>query len=167
MQSKGQRRKWFTWRHHGKCRHWTSSRHWWTILQLSWIKNCSASISIPGIKGVEFGLGFNFAKLNGCEANDQFYFENGIKTRSNSSGGINGGISNGMNVIIKTAVRPTPSVAREQKSVNLETLQEIPLTIRGRHDPCFASRISAVLDAAIAIALLDLLCIRHGYMWMR
>ena len=119
--------------------------------------------SIPGIKGVAFGSGFGFASLRGSQANDPFAEENGtVVTKSNHSGGINGGITNGMPVLFHCAVRPTPSIAREQDTVDMKNGGERKLAIAGRHDPCIAHRAAHVVNACTAIAVLDLLAERYG-----
>lgn len=119
--------------------------------------------SIPGIKGVEFGLGFEFADKYGSEANDPFVTDGEkIFTKSNNSGGINGGISNGMPVIFRCAVRPTPSIYKEQESVSLTRMENTVLKIEGRHDPAIIHRARAVVDAVTAIALADLLAGTYG-----
>jgi len=124
--------------------------------------------SIPAIKGVEFGEGFGFAKLYGSEANDPFIIENGqIKTATNKSGGINGGITNGMPVTFKCAVKPTPSIFIEQDSVSLSLMKETKLKIEGRHDPAIIHRIKPVVDAAAAIAIADMLTLRFGTDYLR
>ena len=112
--------------------------------------------SIPGVKGVDFGLGFGFADLKGSEANDNFIIrENAIATPTNRSGGINGGISNGMPIVFRTAFRPTPSIGKEQKTVDLNCMEETSIIIGGRHDPCIAVRALPVVEAALALTLLD------------
>ena len=111
--------------------------------------------AVPAVKGVEFGLGFGFAGALGHEANDEFYAENGrIKTRTNHSGGINGGITNGMPVVFRAAMRPTPSIARPQHTVDLKTMENAVLEIRGRHDPCILPRAVPVIESAAALAVL-------------
>ena len=95
--------------------------------------------AIPGVKGVEFGRGFALAEMRGSEANDPIRLQNGrITMASNNAGGINGGITNGMPLVVRMALRPTPSIACEQPSVDLATMEETPLRINGRHDPCLA-----------------------------
>lgn len=122
-----------------------------------------AMFSIPGIKGVEFGAGFALADMYGSEANDPFRAENGkIYTQTNNSGGINGGISNGMPVIFRCAVRPTPSIFKEQKTVNLTECKNISLLISGRHDPAIIHRAAVVTDALTSIAVLDMLLAEYG-----
>lgn len=118
----------------------------------------SMLFSIPGVKGIEFGEGFNITKLRGSQANDQFTIRNGrVATSTNYSGGIQGGITNGMPVIWKTAIKPTPSIGISQKSVILDTMEETTLEIQGRHDPCIVLRAVPVLEAACAIVVFDLL----------
>ena len=117
-----------------------------------------ALFSIPAVKGVEFGDGFALAGLRGSEANDRFRMENGrVRTESNHNGGVNGGISNGMPLLFRTAVKPTPSIAAPQRSLDLSTGEQTELRIEGRHDPCIVPRARAVQDAVTAFVLLDLL----------
>lgn len=124
--------------------------------------------SIPGIKGVEFGEGFGFARLYGSEANDPFIMENGkIATATNRSGGINGGITNGMPITVRCAVKPTSSIYKEQNTVSLSSKTEEKLTIEGRHDPAIIHRARAVVDAACAIAAADMLTARFGTDFLR
>ena len=119
--------------------------------------------SIPAVKGVEFGSGFSLADMRGSEANDPFYSEKGtVKTATNHNGGILGGITSGMPIVFRTAIKPTPSIYKEQKTVLLGTGENTVLTIRGRHDPCIVHRARAVVDACTAIALADLLALRFG-----
>lgn len=113
---------------------------------------------IPAVKGIEFGNGFNATDLYGSENNDEFCIENDeIRTKTNNSGGINGGITNGMPIIFRTAIKPTPSIFKEQKSVSLENKTEQKLQIKGRHDPCIVQRAVPVVEAVTAITLLDVL----------
>ena len=114
--------------------------------------------SIPAVKGVSFGRGFGFADMYGSEANDPFETDGkGISTKTNNNGGILGGISTGMPLIINTAIKPTPSIYKEQDSVSLSKLENRKLTISGRHDPAIIHRARAVVDAAVAIAIYDLI----------
>ena len=113
---------------------------------------------IPAVKGIEFGAGFSSAFYTGQDLNDAFTGENGrICTETNFSGGILGGISNGMPVIFRTAIKPTPSIAAPQKSISLREMQNTTLTITGRHDPCIVPRAVPVIEAAAAIAIYDLI----------
>ncbi len=122
-----------------------------------------ALFSIPAVKGIEFGEGFGFSKLFGTEANDEFFCENGkIKTCTNHNGGINGGITNGMPILFRTALKPTPSVYLPQKSVNMNTHADETLQITGRHDPAIIHRARAVVDAVCALVVYDLLSGRFG-----
>ena len=114
--------------------------------------------SIPSVKCVEFGLGKAVAYELGSECNDAFTIENGeVKTESNNCGGILGGITNGMPVIFRIAIKPTPSIPKPQKSVNLKTMEEVTLEVKGRHDPCIVPRAVPVVEAAAAIAIYDLI----------
>lgn len=126
----------------------------------------SLIFSIPGVKGIEFGKGFEFASLYGSEANDEFIYNEGIKTTSNNNGGINGGISNGMPIIIKTCLKPTPSISKEQNTVDLLKNKNTVIKVKGRHDPCIVHRARVVVDSMVAIGILDLLVQRFGYEWM-
>ena len=113
---------------------------------------------IPAVKGVEFGEGFGAARLRGSENNDGFCVRDGkIGTITNHCGGILGGITNGMPLRFRAAVKPTPSIYRPQQSVNLETMEETTLQIQGRHDPCIVPRAVPVMEAAAAIAIYDAL----------
>ncbi len=112
--------------------------------------------SIPAVKGVEFGDGFDISKAFGSVANDPIRIENGeIKIVKNSAGGINGGITNGNPITMRVAFRPTPSISKEQDTVDLETMQNVSIKIKGRHDSCVAVRAVPVVECAVAIALLD------------
>lgn len=122
-----------------------------------------AVFGIPAVKGIEFGGGFALCEKRGSEANDQFKFENGkIVTGSNNSGGIQGGITNGMPIVFRTAIKPTPSISKIQKTVNLNTLEESELVIKGRHDPCIVHRARVVLDSIAAFVVADMLTVRYG-----
>ncbi len=119
--------------------------------------------SIGGIKGVEFGAGFALADMLGSEANDAFCM-NGekVETVTNRSGGINGGITNGMPIIVRSAVKPTPTIYKEQRTVDLSLKKDACLLASGRHDPAIIHRARAVVDAALAIATADMLTQRFG-----
>ena len=126
-----------------------------------------ALFSVPGIKGVEFGAGFAIADMKGSEANDYFTVDCGkVMTKTNNAGGICGGITNGMPIVYRCAVKPTPSIFKEQTSVRLSTMQEEKLKINGRHDPAIIHRVRAVIDAVSAIAVADMLAVRYGTDWL-
>lgn len=111
---------------------------------------------IPAVKGIEFGLGFESAFKKGSENNDPYIIENQtVKTATNHAGGILGGITNGMPLIFRAAIKPTPSIGKEQQSVSLSQLSETTLTVQGRHDPCIVPRAVPVMEAAAAIAIYD------------
>lgn len=121
-------------------------------------KLAHALFGIPAVKGVEFGAGFKVANMYGSENNDAFAYSDGkVVTTTNHSGGIQGGITNGMPLIVHVALKPTPSIAMEQKTVNLETKEETTLVIGGRHDPCVVVRAVPAVEAAVALCILDLL----------
>lgn len=118
----------------------------------------SAIFGIPAVKGIEFGAGFSVVNMYGSENNDSFYFDgNEVKTLTNNHGGILGGISSGMPIIFRAAIKPTPSISKEQDSVNLKTKTTEKLVISGRHDPCIVQRAVPVIEAAAAITILDML----------
>ena len=119
--------------------------------------------SIPAVKAVEFGDGFGFASMRGSQANDAFRMADGkVVTETNHSGGVNGGITNGMPVIFRCAIRPTPSIAQKQQTVCLKTGENAELEIRGWHDPCILPRAVPVVEAMTAIAILDMWKERQG-----
>ena len=118
----------------------------------------SLVFGIPAVKGIEFGAGFDAAKMLGSENNDPFAVENGnIITKTNNCGGILGGITTGMPIVFRAAVKPTPSIAREQDTVDLRTMENTKLTVHGRHDPCIVPRAVPCIEAAAAIAVYDAL----------
>lgn len=118
----------------------------------------SAMFSIPAVKGIEFGAGFGATLLTGKENNDEFYFDGeNIKTKSNNSGGILGGITNGMPVIFKVAFKPTPSISMPQNSVDILNKKDTVLEIKGRHDPCIVQRAVPVVEAVSAMVIYDML----------
>ena len=122
-----------------------------------------ALFGIPAVKGVEFGEGFGFAELRGSEANDPMRVENGkVIHLSNHSGGINGGITNGMPLLFRSVIRPTPTIRREQESFDLNTRQNLVLSAGGRHDPAIVHRARVVVDSVTALVLCDLLALRYG-----
>lgn len=111
---------------------------------------------VPAVKGIEFGNGFQAASLRGSENNDSFYMHEGtIKTRTNNHGGILGGITSGMPIIFRAAIKPTPSISQAQQSVSFTDGKDALLAVKGRHDPCIVPRAVPVIEAVTAIALLD------------
>jgi len=124
----------------------------------------SLLFAVPAVKGVEFGAGFAFAGLRGSQANDAFYQDGErVKTKTNHNGGILGGITNGMPLLTRVCIKPTPSISKTQNTLSLSTKEIAPLEIHGRHDPCIVIRAVPVIEAACAIALADLLREAKGY----
>jgi chorismate synthase len=121
-------------------------------------------MTIGSVKGVEIGAGFKVAHLTGSQANDEYYVtKNGeIKTNTNQSGGILGGISNGMPIVVRIAVKPTPSISKAQKTVDLNSSENVEIRINGRHDPCICPRVTAVAEASVSMVLVDHL-LRGGF----
>ncbi len=124
------------------------------------VENVISSVvfGVPAVKGVSFGAGFDFSYLLGSEANDPYYFKDGkVVTATNNCGGIAGGMTTGMPIIVKAALKPTPSIFKAQPTVNLETKEDTMLEIKGRHDPCIVPRALPAIEAAVAIAITMLL----------
>ena len=125
------------------------------------------AFSVPAVKGIEFGTGFGFADLKGSEANDAFRMQGGrVVTATNHNAGLNGGISNGMPVVFRTVVKPTPSIYKPQDTVDYIAKQNAELSIQGRHDPCIVPRAAIVQTCAAALAVGDLLTAKYGMAWM-
>ena len=126
-----------------------------------------ALYAIPAIKGVEFGAGFSIADMTGKESNDLFFMENGqVHTKTNHAGGINGGITNGMPILFRCAVRPTPTLSIEQSTVDLNKKTDAILLSKGRHDPCIVHRARIVVNCMTALTIADLLSTRYGTDWL-
>ncbi len=127
-----------------------------------------AIFSIGGVKGIEFGLGFDFINKKGSEVNDTFYYNDKqeVKTRTNHNGGINGGISNGMPISFKTIIKPTSSIGIEQESIDIINKTNVPLTIKGRHDAFFANRALIVINNLLAFVMLDAIIKEYGREWL-
>lgn len=126
-----------------------------------WFDSLDAVISkavfgIPAVKGIEFGGGFALAKMRGSESNDQYFIDNdSVKAMSNNMGGIVGGMSNGMPLVFRVAFKPTPSISKEQRSVDLSSMKETVISVKGRHDPCIVPRAVSVVEAVTALVLAD------------
>ena len=121
-------------------------------------KISSFVFGVPAVKGIQFGLGFGFAAQNGAEVNDEYEIKDGrVCLLSNNNGGVIGGMTSGAPIVFSVAMKPTPSISSPQRSVNLKTMQNEELVIKGRHDPCVAVRAVPVIEAAAALAVLDLI----------
>jgi chorismate synthase len=119
---------------------------------------------IPAVKGVEFGAGFEVARLTGSENNDLYILNEGkIETLTNNAGGVLGGLSSGMPLVVRVAVKPTPSISKEQRTVDLSTMEETTIRIQGRHDPCIVPKAVLVVESLVAVVLVDQL-LRAGCM---
>ena len=125
----------------------------------------SLLFSVPAVKGVEFGAGFAFAELRGSHANDPFCRDASgvVRTETNNNGGVLGGITSGMPLLFRVVLKPTPSISRQQETLNLQTGAVEPLIVKGRHDPCIVTRAVPVVEAACAVALTDLYLEGYGY----
>ncbi len=122
-----------------------------------------ALFSIPAIKGIEFGAGFAFADMKGSSANDPFVMDSGrVVTKTNNNGGINGGITNGMPIVFRCAVKPTPTISIEQDTVDMVSGENATLAAKGRHDPCIVHRARIVADSVTALVLCDLIAQKKG-----
>jgi chorismate synthase len=122
-----------------------------------------ALFNVPAVKAVEFGLGFGIAELKGSESNDAYVMEGAkVATSTDNMGGILGGLSNGMPILMRVAIKPTPSISKEQKTVNLSTMKNASLSVRGRHDPCVVPKAVPAIESAVAITLADHM-IRSGF----
>lgn len=117
----------------------------------------SAVFAIPAVKGIEFGKGFEVLNLYGSENNDEYYFDDGLKVFTNNAGGVLGGMSSGFPLTFSVAFKPTPSIYKQQRSVDLKTKENTLFSVKGRHDPCIVQRAVAPVISAAAIAILDLM----------
>ena len=126
-----------------------------------------AIFSIPAVKGIEFGLGFDFADKVGSAVNDQMYVEDGtVKCYTNNNGGVLGGITNGMPIVFNVVIKPTPTIGKEQKTVDVNTMQNTTLTASGRHDPCIVHRAAVVVESVTALVIADMLSTKYGTDWL-
>ena len=124
--------------------------------------------SIPAVKGIEFGAGFAIADMRGSAANDPMRMENGrVVTTSNNNGGVNGGITNGMPIVFRTAIKPTPTIFKPQDTIDFKDMTNAVLTPKGRHDPAIVHRARVVQDAAAAIVMCDMLAMHFGTDWLK
>lgn len=114
--------------------------------------------SVPAVKGIEFGKGFSMSEHRGSECNDEYYYDGEkVKTYTNNNGGITGGITNGMPILFKVGIKPTPSISKAQKTIDISEHKDAELVIEGRHDPCIVQRAVPVIEAVTAIGILDLI----------
>ncbi len=126
-----------------------------------------AIFSVPAVKGVEFGLGFGFADTTGSVANDQMYVDgNTVKCYTNNNGGVLGGITNGMPIVFNAVIKPTPTIGKEQKTVDISTMSDTTLAARGRHDPCIVHRAAVVVESVTALVIADMLTAKFGMDWL-
>lgn len=123
--------------------------------------------SVPAVKGIEFGAGFGIADMKGSTANDPFKIYDGkIVTETNNNGGVNGGITNGMPIVFRTAIKPTPTIFKSQNTVDFKEMKETVIEAKGRHDPAVVHRARVVQNAATAIVVCDMLAMRFGTDWL-
>lgn len=126
-----------------------------------------ALFSVPAVKGVEFGAGFSIADMYGSQANDEFYFDGEkVRTKTNNNGGINGGITNGMPIVFRCAVKPTPTIHKAQHTIDVESKENIEFIAGGRHDPAIVHRARVVVDSITALVICDILAGRYGTDWL-
>lgn len=124
-------------------------------------------MTIPALKGISFGDGFKFSQALGSKVSDEYYFDEKVLTYSNHNGGIIGGLSSGMPIIVNSVVKPASSINKSLRSISRDNYSETKIKVAGRHDSSIFTRISVVVDSMLAIAILDAYCIRYGYMWQR
>ncbi len=127
------------------------------------VENVLSSVvfGVPAVKGIEFGTGFGVADLRGSQDNDSYYMDGtAVKTKTNHCGGILGGITNGMPILLRAAVKPTSSIAQEQDTIDLSTMENAKLSVHGRHDPCIVPRAVPVIESAVAVGIINLLAER-------
>ncbi len=123
--------------------------------------------SVPAVKGVEFGDGFKLAGMRGSVSNDAYRIKDGkIVTETNHNGGIGGGITNGMPIVFRCAVKPTPSIGKQQDTIDIEKNENADITVNGRHDPCIVPRAASVINAISALTVADMLAIAYGTDWL-
>jgi chorismate synthase len=121
-------------------------------------KLASILFGVPAVKGVQFGLGFDFAKSHASDVNDEYEMKgDNVSLITNNNGGVLGGMTSGAPIVVSVAIKPTPSISKEQRSVNLQTKKNETLVIKGRHDPCIVPRAVPVIEAAVALGILDLM----------
>ncbi len=126
-----------------------------------------AIFSVPAVKGIEFGLGFDYADKTGSEANDQMYADGDcVRCYTNNNGGVIGGITNGMPIVFNTVIKPTPTICKEQKTVDINTMQDTLISARGRHDPCIVHRAEVVIESVTALVIADMLISKFGTDWL-
>jgi chorismate synthase len=118
----------------------------------------SLLFAVPAVKGVSFGSGFGFAQMRGSEANDAYAVEDGqVVTETNHNGGVLGGITSGMPLVFETVIKPTSSISKPQQTVNLKTMEQETVVVKGRHDACIVPRAASVIEAAAYICMLDVM----------